>query len=951
MYPKGADVNKISALLSLMLLLLLSPSFNAQTQRTHTAPGLGDYDVPFYPDGTYLKGIQSPGEFLGLEIGSRPVTHEEVIRYLSYLAETFPNAGLYEYGETFEGRKLLYMTVTSEENANDLTAIRERIAKIVDPRLLESENEAKRIIDDTPAVAWMAYSIHGDELSSTDAAIQLAYQLLAGTDETSRRIRDNTIVCIDPLQNPDGRTRWIAQLNAWNSAIPSTDIQSLHHRGVWPSGRGNHYLFDLNRDWFALVHPETRGKVPEMLEWHPQLVVDSHEMGPTATYLFSPPREPFNPFMIRHIHKWWDIVARDQGAALDRYGWSYYTREWNEELYPGYGSSWSIYIGAVGMLYEQAGTDGSQIKRPDGTVMTFRESVHHQFVSSMANIATVASNRKTLLEDFYREKKRAVGGTIGKKSSPKTDAFLFPPGPNKSRLSRFAETLQYQKIELLEAKSEFEVQRAQSSTGVEKRGLKLPKGTLIVPLNQPLRHLIETILTFDIRLQTGFLEKERKEILKHNDTKLYEVTAWSLPLAYNLEAYYAEKLPRLKTERFVLPQRIGSVKGKSPGYGYVFDGADDRSYRALSKLLDRGYKVWCAKKPFEVEDTQFPKGSYLIRLEANPNLKEEYLEEIAADEGVVFHGVNTALAASGADLGGDEFTLLEKPRIAVLGGSGISTASFGAVWHLLDVGLSLRSSTLDASSISRIDLGKYNVLVLPSAWGGPEVYKRMFGDDEISKLKDWLKDGGTLIALGAGTAFLADTSVAISSVRQKRQVLKDISSYESALEAEKEAEAPRVDSLDVWEAREDKPEESKDEKPTIDFEALKLSDEKARKLFPRGSILSAEIDPEHWLAYGCRSTVPALVYSSYAYLAKGATQVAGRFAGPGHLRLSGLLWPEARDRWSQTVYAARESLGKGQVILFATQPNYRGYFHGGERMLLNALLLGPGFGTRRSIEW
>ncbi len=938
-----------------ILQIILSHPLFAQTTHTHPAPGLGSYDIPFYPDGTYRPDVQSPEAFLGFKIGSRPIRYDEVLRYFSYLDETLPNATLRGYGESFEGRKLVYLTVTSEENAMNLSVIKERIAKLADPRLLKNETEAKNIIRQTPAVAWMAYSIHGDELSSTDAAVQLVYQLLAGTDETSQKIRDNTIVCIDPLQNPDGRMRWIGQLEQWHGAVPSTDTQSLHHRGFWTRGRGNHYLFDLNRDWFTLVHPETRSKVQVILEWNPQFAVDCHEMGQMATYLFSPPREPFNPFMISQIHKWWDIVAKDQGAAFDRYGWSYYTREWNEELYPGYGSSWSIYIGAVGMLYEQARADGSLVKRRDGKIMTFRETIHHQFVSSMANITTVASNRERLLEDYFAEKKRAVGGAIGKrdKSSGKTAAFFFPPDSNKSRLDRFARTLDLQRIEVSVAESSFRVSRAVSSKGEEKRNLELPRGTLVVPLNQPLRHLIETILTFDIRLNTRFLEIEKKEILKRNETKLYEVTGWSLPLAYNLDAYFTENLPRLKMEPFESSPPLGAIEGEPPVYGYILDSTDDRSYRALARLLDRGYRVWCGKEPFEVEGKSYPRGSFLLRLESNPSLKAEDLEEIASAEGVVFHAVSTALAATGADLGGNEFVLLEAPRIGIFGGSNIGTTSFGAVWHLLDIGLSLRSSLLDVSTFSRMDLDKYNVLILPSVSYESGSFKNSLGKEGVEKLKKWVTDGGTLIATGTGAAFLADTSIAISSVRQKRQVLKDFSSYEASLDAVKEAEAPIVDSLDVWEAKvpETAKSKTKEDETKNDLDALKRADKKARILFPHGAILATDIDDEHWLSFGCKPTVPVMVYTSYAYLAKDPAEVAARFSTEERLRLSGLLWPEARTRWSETAYATREALGRGQVILFATLPNFRGYFHGGERMLLNAMMLGPGFGTKRSVEW
>ena len=202
-----------------------------------------------------------------------------------------------------------------------LDQIKEEIGLLADPRKLSGENQAKKLIETLPAIAWMAYSIHGDELSSTDAAMQLAYQLAAGTDTLTRRLKQNLVIIIDPLQNPDGRERFLSQVQSFSGNITSWDVNSLQHNGLWPWGRGNHYLFDLNRDWFALVHPESKGKIKAILEWNPQLVVDCHEMGAFDTYLFSPPREPFNPFWTSTIHKWWKKFSGDQAKAFDQYGW------------------------------------------------------------------------------------------------------------------------------------------------------------------------------------------------------------------------------------------------------------------------------------------------------------------------------------------------------------------------------------------------------------------------------------------------------------------------------------------------------------------------------------------------------------------------------------------------------------------------------------------------------
>ena len=949
-----------AALIALCALSVCSVPASARVERTNLVPGLGDYTVPFYPDAVYRDSVESPSKFLGFDVGTRPARYAEAVAYLEYLAETFPNVSLTEYGETWEGRRLVYVTITSEANAKRLPELKEKIAKLADPRKLSGDGEAKKIIEDTPAVAWLSYSIHGDELSSTDAALWVAYHIVAGEDDLTRKIRDQAIVCIDPLQNPDGRERWIKQMESWNGVLTNGDVQAVQHRGIWPYGRGNHYQFDLNRDWITLVQPESRGRARAVLDWHPQYFTDSHEMSPLDTYLFSPPREPFNPFLIPQIYKWWKIFSTEQAAAFDRYGWSYYTREWNEEIYPGYGSSWSIYTGAIGLLWEQAGVDGSVVKRPDGTVLTYRETVHHQFTSSIANVATVANHRVELLQDFYKEKKSAVGdgGERGRLSGGKNAAYVFPPSANEARLERLIETLQGQEIEVSVAKEPFKVRRAVPAAGKPAPSLDLPAGTVIVRLAQPLRALAETILAFDIRLPTKFLEFERKENLEKNDTKLYETTGWSLPLAYAVECYYVDDLPAVKT---ALPERAirGSLVNRSPKFGYVFGMTDDRGYALLARLFDMGAEVWCAREPFEVEGRKFARGSVLVKRSANADLDEEELEKLAHGEGVDVFGVNTALSAGGADLGGGEFRRLEPPRIGLVAGPEVSLSDFGPIWHLLDAQLRYPASILDLISIGQLDLRKYNVLVLPSTWGGPDVYQRVLGKPGIEKLKTWVEAGGTLVAMGAGSAFATDTTAAVSAVRQKSQVIKKLAEYDRALVYAKAAAAPDVDSLSVWETpgTPEKKESGKpaagDEKKTgaPDFEVLKETDETARKLRPRGAILAVDLDEKHWLSFGVESPVPVLVDTDQVYLAKTTgVQIPGRFAPRDRIRLSGLLWPEARERWSETAYATREGRGSGQVVLFADTPNFRAYFHGGERMLLNAIFLGPGFGTNPSFH-
>ncbi len=924
--------------------LMSGPAWSQPAHPVYQNLGLGGYDLPFLDGGTYRGDVQSPGEFLGYAVGARPASHDEIIRYCRYLAANNDNVTLTTYAHTYEGRELIYMVVSSPENMAQLDELRSDLAKLADPRKLSNDSEADDIIARAPAVAWMAYGIHGDELSSCDAAIQLAYQLVAGTDEMTQRIMNNTIVCIDPLQNADGRTRWLGQLQNFNGAMPDRDTQSMAHSGLWPWGRTNHYFFDLNRDWFATVHPETRGKTQAILEWMPHYLLDCHEMGATNTYLFSPPREPFNPYMVDYIHKWWRKCAEDQGAMFDRYGWAYYTREWNEEFFPGYGSSWAIYLGAVGMLFEQAGVDGTQVMRPEGTVMTYRETVHHQFTGSWANLWTVANGREELLRDFYRIKRdniRARGG-----------AFVFVPDGNQTRLNRLAAKLSHQTIELEVTERDMTLSRALSTRGGQARNVRVPAGAVIVRTNQPLKQLIQAILTFDIPIESKFLKTERKEVLKNQASRLYDTTGWSLSHAYDVDGYFVDRLPGVRTRAYQ-PSPLDETPPVNAvtesSVGYAFDLSDDRAYPLLAELLSSGFKLRSARNPFEVGGTVFPRGSIQLRVSDNPGLSRNAIAGIAGKHGVNLHAIPTTLGDRHADLGGAEFALLEAPKVAVLAGPMVSGYSAGAVWHMLDQRLRMRASLLDLSSVASRDLRKYNVIVMPNSWGGANDYKNRLGKRGTNNLREWVNSGGTLITLAAASVFAADTSTGLASTRLKRQVLNDLDSYDAFLDMLTEAEDATVDSLALWQGQPfDHLIEDRD-KASLDL--VKARDDMARRLFPRGAILNVELDADHWLAYGCGSSTPVLFSGRYAFMARRGTQVAGRLAPRNNLRLAGLMWPEAQERWEHSAYLAREAHGDGQIILFASEPNFRGYFLGGERMLMNAVLLGPGFGADQPVPW
>lgn len=884
--------------------------------------------------------VPHPDSVLGFPLGERPARHAQVLEYYRKLATATSRVKLFDMGKTYEGRPLMYAVITDEANMMRLQEIKSNLARLADPRSLPAA-QAATIAAQTPACIWLAYSIHGDEISGVDAGIGVAYHLAAGMDSLTQAIRKNLVIIIDPIENPDGRERYLAQLEAFSSAVPHADGQSLQKGGFWPWGRGNHYLFDMNRDWFAQELAESKARVAAITEWHPQVFVDAHEMGQWDTYLFSPSRAPFNPFITDKQHWWARLFGADQAKAFDERGWPYYTREWNEEFYPGYGSSWPTYGGAVAILYEQAGVTGG-IAQHDGTVLTYAEAVEHHYVSSLANVKTTLSHRTELLREYYDHRSRAVREFGGGKAK----AYIVAPDGNPDRREHLAQTLNRQGIDVSVAQRSFSAS-ARSYFDNRPTGKSFPAGSLVIPTNQPMGYLIQAILGFDLRIPDSSLAAERRELLKHRSSTLYEATGWSLLQAYGLDAYEAESVVSVMMERWKPATQSGSVSTGMASVGYIYDATTDRGLRATAMLMQKGIILHAAQKDLDVDGKKFGRGSVFIPKRSNNSTYVGTLQEVAASTGVTFTPLNSGMGVSGPDLGGRELGLLRSPRAALVAGGSTSFTSVGAIWHLLDQRIGLPVSIIDVGQLGGIDLSIYNVLIMPHGGGMSGV----MGKSVAEKLKDWVAAGGTLIAMNASAAYCADSTVAISAARIRQHALPKLGDYERAAIDEIAAETPDISKLGVWEYSA-KDTASKKESKTPSLDELNRMEELAVLFSPRGAILRVEMDQEHWLSFGVGKSVPAIMTTSTALLAKNPpVRTVGRFAAPQAIRLSGLLWPEARLRLAQSAYCTQERAGRGQVILFADQPNFRQFFRGAGRILSNAILFGPGLGTSWTPQW
>lgn len=925
-------------------------------------PAAPAYDADFFPGTTYDAALPTPELLLGFRLGDRAALPAEIERCLEAWAAS-PRARLVEYARSHEGRALYYMAVGSAANLQRLDEIRAAAARLADPRGL-SDSDVAALLDSQPAIAWMAYSIHGDETSGADGALAMLYHLLAGTGPEVEDLLNRVLVLVDPMQNPDGRHRFLQQIAEHRSVAPNVDDQSLLHAGYWPWGRANHYLFDLNRDWTLGVQPETRGRIREAGSWHPQLMVDGHEMGSQDTFLFSPPRGPQNPLVPQSLHSWASRFARDQAAAFDRWKWTYYTGEWNEGWYPGYTDAWSQFRGALGILYEQAGFAEDGVRQAGGAVVTYREGVHHQAVSSIANLTTLAENRRAILDDYLRERRHNVAAD-GPWASR---TFAVLPSANGGRVEAFLDLMELQGIEVYTLDQPAVVDGAVDQYGRSRGRTTLAAGTLLIPNRQPEAPLVSTLLEFDGRMPAEYLQRERTSIVRHGRSTIYDVTAWNTTMLYGLEALtVAQGLPAGARRWSAAPGSSAAVPAAA--VAWMVDGRDDRSVAWAAHLVERGVGVRVADRDLELGGQRLARGSVVVLPADNRGLDGELAEilgETARGLGLAIVAVDTGLGEGDLpDIGGSHFRRLEAPRIALLARGGIDFTDYGAIWHLLDTELGIGHSQLDVTGLDFVDLRRYNVVVLPDRFFGG------LAESSRTELEKWVEAGGTLIAIGDSAGEVAREEGGLSAVRRLRDVIGATEPFATAVLRElMAARGALPPAEDIWSHTADAagafPWEGTEGLAAADESAARRADEWSRMFMPQGAFLAARTDPEHWLTFGVGEELPLLVQGANVLLAGAPVEAAVRLglveARPGaaarrlgwsivpahhdlRLRMSGLLWPEAAARLANSAAVTREPRGKGQIILFANRPAFRGATRGTARLLLNALVYGPGLGA------
>ncbi|MEM7261002.1 MAG: M14 family metallopeptidase [Planctomycetota bacterium] len=839
---------------------------------SHLAADDGEHRFPVTDHDTREGLVETPSDYFGVPLGERFTPHHDVLRYGRYLAEKSDRVEFQSYGTTAEGRELYYLIISSEANLRRLDEIRDLQMRLADPRTVEGAGELDAILEQLPAVVWMSYNVHGNEASATEAGLRTMYQLIDGSDVMTRTIRENSVVILDPLLNPDGRERYLQWYHS--VAVPGGDPnpRSREHSEPWPGGRSNHYYFDLNRDWAWLSQIETQARAPHYLSWQPLVHGDFHEMSPESTYFFFPAEEPVNANYTDHTIGWGQRFGRANADAFDRFGWMYYTEESFDLFYPGYGDSWPSLHGAIGMTYEQGGgpRGGLRYKRRDGSILTLTERLHHHVVASMATLECAARERDALQRSFHEFRAGAAADVA---------EYISPPQEGE-RLDNLVRLLVRQGVEVHTTAEPCVAESLTDHFGEGHDLVRLPAGTRIVSLDQPAG-----------RLARALIEPEAKVTVN----RFYDISAWSLPFSMGVQAFSAPD--PIEVERSLLealPSRSGSVQTKAR-YSYMIPWNGVPAARALHALQSEGLRVRLVPEEIEIHGERFD-GCLQI-----PVIGQESVHEIVArvsvESGVHARAVHSGLSEKGIDLGSDKVIDLARPKIAIASGEGVRSSSFGALWFLFERELEIPFTAFNLDDFDALDLHNYNVLILPSGFG----YRKILSGDSGDDLRAWVRGGGVLIAIG-GAAFACS------------------------------AEDSKFTSI----SRKITGDKKKDEEIRVRRKIRELRAQRRERQVP-GNIFRVELDADHPLALGLPEQLYVFMEGTDSFAVSGNSSDVGAFTDDP--AISGYITDESEKKVSKRVYLAEQSMGRGKVILYADDPNFRLFWRGLTRLFLNSVFL------------
>jgi hypothetical protein len=906
------------------LLALLLVALPLSAQHPWDNPLRDDAKFSFYDRGPYRQDVPRPESILGFNVGSAHTQYHLQERVLLAIAESAKDrVRVEEIGVSAERRTMRIYIVSSPENIARLDAIRADLDRIADPRGA-TQAQLDAVIARTPAVVWFSGSVHGDEVPGFEASMQLLYHFAASNEPATLEHLKNAIVIINPSSNPDGHERFAVWSNSIAVGSPEGTALEQQRGQPWATrGRFNHYRFDMNRDLMAMTQREVQAITGGMLRWHPMVTADLH--GYTSTYYMAPAARPVNTNISGWPFKWSENIGRGNAQAFDRYGWLYFVRDAFDLYYPGYYDSWPSLNGAMGTTYETDGGPALLQYREDGTLLSLRDGISKHYVASIATFETAAANAREMVRDYAAFRAKAV--TDGRNGTIKR--VVFVPGNDPVRAAELAAALMRAGIEVTRTTAAFNSARASSYTEDGTRARSFPAGSYVVDLAQPQGKLAKALLEADPELDPVFareqiakFERNKQRSQNGEDTEgyeFYDVSAWALPVAYGVEAYWTEDAPAVQGQLLsftngvkmgaeVLPHAIagGIVEGRDARSAYLWRNDRNNAAKLAAQLMQEGFRVAIAAQPIQTATTTWPRGTWVVRVSRNEPTIAARLDSLAKLSGVEVRGVNTAFPNDAQyGTGSGVVVDLKTPNIAVVAEGSISHTSYGAIWWSLEQRYGIRFTPISANSLNG-DLSAYTAIIIPS--GGVQ--------GNGAALKRWVEAGGALVTFGGATSWATREDVGLTSARR-------ISCDDKKAEATRSSQAP----LDSTRAT-----------ASPNACADQLAD------LP-GTHFDVVLDLGNWVTLGMeRQRMPVLVSGSNVL---GISHDGGNvavFPTEGTLKRGGFTFPDNSERLLRgSAFIVQERVGRGNVVMFTNDPMFRGWWRALDRMVLNAVLLGGSF--------
>ncbi len=797
--------------------------------------------------------LQSPSEFLGYEIGDQFTRHADVIHYFNHVADHSELVSYHTYGKTNERRPLTYAIISSPENLKNIENI--RLDHLKNTGIVKGSS-APNI-----AIVWLSYNVHGNEASSTEAAMSTLYELITKKSDWLQ----NTVVIMDPCINPDGRDRYVNWYNQVKATPYTIDQNATEHHEPWPGGRPNHYLFDLNRDWAWATQIETAQRLKIYNTWMPHIHVDFHEQGINEPYYFAPAAEPFHEIITPWQRDFQTQIGKNHAKYFDAEGWLFFTRERFDLLYPSYGDTYPTFMGAIGMTYEQAGHGraGLGIQTDEGYVLTLKDRALHHTTTGLSTIEISSKNAAQLNTEFKK---------FFDNSELKYKSYVLSGEADK--INALTQLLDTHEIN-------YGFSDATKISGFNfrqnKQGSITATGALVINTNQPKGKMVKVLFEPDAKLSNPLT---------------YDITAWSIPHAYGLEAIATTSLisanaPKEKNTA------TNTINPTGAGYITKWNSIDDAAF--MADLLQHKIKVRFNEKDFSNNGDNFKKGSLVITKSDNRNSKnyDKTVVDIANKHHRKLYATASSFATSGVDFGSPDVKLINNPRIAVLKGKGVSSLSYGEVWHFFEQQLKFPITSIASDDFNTVDLSVYDVLIMPNG-----SYKDQISKSTLSTLRDWIQKGGKLIALAQAVDIFADKK-----------------GFDLKKNTPEEKKKDSIGNRTPYDQRE----------------------RKSVKDFITGSIFKTKVDSSHPMAFGYDSTYFSLKLGNYSYkLLQNGYNIAYMEAP---LKIAGFAGKDALEGLQNSLVFGETRIGKGSIIYMVDNPLFRSFWENGKLFFVNAIFL------------